>query len=266
MKGAEVEGQGRVAVVTGAARGIGRGIAIRMAHDGYRVAAWDLDEAAVQDLAEELRGDGCEVIAKRVDVSSGAEVLAGREHLVEHFGRVDVLVNNAGWDRYGWFLDSTEDYWDKVIGVNYRGVLNTCRYLGRDIEAAEHGRIINISSNTAKLGFQLVAVYAGAKAAVIAFSRSLARELAPSGTTVNVVCPGATDTPLLREDEAFLDAQPDYAIFFGEGFIRTVLKGIPLGKLGTPEDVANAVSFLADPSAHYITGQVLSVDGGQTMY
>jgi 2-hydroxycyclohexanecarboxyl-CoA dehydrogenase len=261
-----MEDTGRVAVVTGAARGIGRGIGLRLASDGYRVALWDLDGDATQALATEIEAAGGRAIARRVDVAAGDDVRAGREHVLERFGRVDVLVNNAGWDRYGWFLETTEDYWDKVIGVNYRGVLNTCRYLGRDIEAAEHGRVINISSNTAKLGYQLVAVYAGAKAAVIAFSRSLARELAASGTTVNVVCPGATDTPLLREDEAFLDAEPRFATFFGAGFIETVLAGIPLHKLGTPADVANAVAFLAHPSAHYITGQVLSVDGGQTMY
>jgi len=261
-----MERSGRVAVVTGAARGIGRGIGLRLAADGYRVALWDLDEGGTQQLASEIEAAGGSAIARRVDVASGDDVRAGRDQVVERYGRVDVLVNNAGWDRYGWFLETTEDYWDKVIGVNYRGVLNTCRYLGRDIEAAEHGRIINISSNTAKLGYQLVAVYAGAKSAVIAFSRSLARELAASGTTVNVVCPGATDTPLLREDEAFLDADTRFASFFGDGFIKTVLSGIPLHKLGTAADVANAVAFFAHPSAHYITGQVLSVDGGQTMY
>lgn len=261
-----MSGQRRVAVVTGAARGIGRGIGERLARDGYRVALWDLDLAGVTEVATAITFAGGEAIAQRVDVASAAEVRAGREGVLDAFGRLDVLVNNAGWDRYAWFLETDEEYWDKVIGINYRGVLNTCRFMGRDIVSADAGRIINISSNTAKLGFQLVAVYAGAKAAVIAFSRSLARELAPSGTTVNVICPGATDTPLLREDEALLDAEPSYGAFFGRGFITTVLEGIPLAKLGTPDDIANAVAFLADPAAHYITGQVLSVDGGQTMY
>jgi len=256
----------RVAVVTGAARGIGLGVAERLAQDGYAVALWDIDGEGVQRSAGPLADSGGIVRTDRVDVADAAAVRAAAETLIRDWGRVDVLVNNAGWDRYNWFLETTEDDWEKVIGVNYRSVLNTCRYLGSRISDQEHGRIVNISSNTAKLGYPLVAVYAGAKAAVIAFSRSLARELAATGTTVNVICPGATDTPLLREDERVLDSEPRFSAFFGGGFINRVLDGIPLRKLGTPADIANAVAFLSEPAAHYITGQVLSVDGGQTMY
>ncbi len=255
----------RVAVVTGAGRGIGQAIAGRLGRDGLAVALWDVNGENVSKAREELADQGFEVSCAQVDVSDSAQVRAARDDVISRWGCVDVLVNCAGWDRYGWFLESTEDYWDRVIGTNYRGVLATCRYLGADI-ASRHGRIVNISSNTAKLGYQLVAVYAGAKAAVIAFSRALARELASSGTTVNVLCPGATDTPLLREDEYFLDGNPKFAQFFERGFVKTVLEGIPLGRLGSADDLAGAVSFLVGPDAAYITGQVLSVDGGQTMY
>jgi 2-hydroxycyclohexanecarboxyl-CoA dehydrogenase len=255
----------KVAVVTGAGRGIGLRIAERLAGDGLSVSLWDLNGEAARTAAEDLSRRGYDVDWAEIDVSNTVQVQAARQALLSRWERLDVLVNCAGWDRYGWFLESTEDYWDRVIATNYIGVLAMCRYLGSDV-AEQHGRIVNISSNTAKLGYALVAVYAGAKAAVIAFSRALAREMASSGTTVNVICPGATDTPLLREDEQYLDSSPKFGPFFAQGFLKTVLEGIPLGRLGSPDDIAGAVSFLVGPDAGYITGQVLSVDGGQTMY
>jgi 2-hydroxycyclohexanecarboxyl-CoA dehydrogenase len=260
------ESQRRVAVVTGAARGIGKGIAERLAGDGLAVALWDLNAGGVASVGAELGTRGHDVLASAIDVTEGQAVRRGLDEILSKWGRLDVLVNNAGWDKYGWFLESREEDWDRIISVNYRAILVTCRYLLPTIVKAPHGRVVNIASGTAKLGYGMAAVYSGAKGAVIPFSRALAREVAPTGTTVNVVCPGATDTPLLREDERRIDADETASAFFPDGFIASVLKQIPLGRLSTPEDIANMVAFLVLPESGQITGQTLSVDGGQTMY
>jgi 2-hydroxycyclohexanecarboxyl-CoA dehydrogenase len=254
----------RVALVTGAGRGIGLGIARRLLADGMAVILWDVDFERVSDAAKQLQ-DEDRVMWAEVDVSDPASVRRARAGLLGRFGRLDVLVNNAGWNRLTWFLETDERHWDKVIGVNYRGVLNTCQYLGPDV-VRRRGRMINIASDTAKAGYALDNVYAGAKGAVIAFSRALAREVAETGTTVNVICPGATDTPILQDASMHLSGDPEFRRFFPNGFFETIISGIPLGRLGQPEDVANAVSFLASADAESITGQVLSIDGGQTMY
>lgn len=256
----------RVAVVTGAARGIGEGIAQRLAADGLAVALWDRDGTGVAAVGAALASRGYQTMASSIDVTDGEAVQRGRDEVISAWGRLDVLVNNAGWDKYGWFLESSEEDWDRIIGVNYRAVLLTCRYLVPSITKGDHGRVINIASGTAKLGYAMAAVYSGAKGAVIPFSRALAREIADTGVTVNVVCPGATDTPLLREDERRINADPTSKAFFPDGFIPSVLKQIPLGRLATPADIASLVSYLARPEAGQITGQTISVDGGQTMY
>jgi 2-hydroxycyclohexanecarboxyl-CoA dehydrogenase len=251
-------------MVTGAAKGIGYGIAERLLADGFRIALWDIDGDSLAQAAATLdRGTG--LITHVVDVADAAGVQQGRDALLASFGRLDVLVNNAGWDRFDWFVETEPSFWQRVVAVNYVGVLNTCRWLGPDV-VAQRGRIINIASDTAKLGYALEAVYSGAKGGVVAFSRAIARELGQTGTTVNVVCPGATDTPLLREAEQHLTNDPRFASWYEDGFVETVVKSIPLGRLGSPADVANAVSFFAGPDAEFITGQVLSIDGGQTMY
>jgi 2-hydroxycyclohexanecarboxyl-CoA dehydrogenase len=254
----------KTAVITGAARGIGLGIAERLLADGYRVALWDLDGQALEQAAASL-GRRDLILTSVVDVADAAAVQHGREAMLAAFGRIDLLVNNAGWDRFDWFVETDPAFWQRVVAVNYVGVLNTCRWLGPDV-VAQRGRIINIASDTAKLGYALEAVYSGAKGGVVAFSRALARELGQTGTTVNVICPGATDTPLLREAERYLTNDPRFSSWYEAGFVETVVRSIPLGRLGSPADVANAVSFLAGPEAAFITGQVLSVDGGQTMY
>lgn len=257
----------RVAVVTGAARGIGRAIAGRLAADGLSVALWDLNGRGVRSAAVELRAAGFDAEAWTVDVSKSRQVQRAAEAVIARWGHVDVLVNNAGWDRLGFFLESREDVWDRVIGVNYRGVLNTCRYIGPSITmSASAGRIIQVASDTAKLGGPLESVYSGAKGAVVSFSRALARELAPSGVTVNVVCPGSTDTPLFHEGARLIEADPRFKRFFPADLVDAQLSRIPMGRLGLPSDIANAVSFFADARAEHITGQVLSVDGGETMY
>jgi 2-hydroxycyclohexanecarboxyl-CoA dehydrogenase len=258
--------ESRVAIVTGGARGIGRAIAEYLARDGLGVAIWDLNEDGAREVADGIRSHGGLARQARVDVSDVAQVRAATADVHDDWGRIDVLVNNAGWDRPSLFLDTTEEHWDKVIAVNYRAVLATSYVLAPLLIEAGDGRIINIASDTAKIGYPLEAVYSGAKGAVISFTRALARELASSGVTVNAICPGATDTPLLREEQETFEKNPDLMRFFPDGFIESAVKAIPLGRLGTPEDLANAVSFFVRPASGFITGQVLSVDGGQTMY
>lgn len=256
----------RVAVVTGAARGIGRGIAERLARDGLAVELWDIDLGGAADVAASMVTGGSRAQARMVDISDSTQVRSAGAELMAQWGRIDVLVNNAGWDRYSFFLDTDEAMWDRVIAINYRGTLNTCRYLGPMLTDAPNGRIVNIASDTAKLGYALEAVYSGTKGGIIAFSRALAKEIASTGTTVNVICPGATDTPLLREAEELLEGDPRFSKFFPKGFIPTVLEQMPLGRLGLPADVANGVAFLIRQESNFITGQILSIDGGQTMY
>jgi 2-hydroxycyclohexanecarboxyl-CoA dehydrogenase len=267
----EVSAQGthvedRLAVVTGAGRGIGRAICLRLAAGGMRVAAWDIDARSAQETADMVGQAGGTSLAQAVDVSRAEDVQASARALEDQLGTVSVLVNNAGWDRLSLFLESDPADWPRTVGVNYVAVLATCHAFAASISASADGRIVNVSSDTAKLGGPLEAVYSGSKAAVVSFSRALARELAESGTTVNVVCPGATDTPLYREIEQELETDPRFSHFFPDGLTTAVLRAIPLGRLGRPEDIAGAVAFFTRRSSSFITGQVLSVSGGQTMY
>ena len=256
----------RVAIVTGGAQGIGRGIAERLAQDGCAIAVWDQNADGAAEVAQALRDAGGPARSSEVDVSDSAQVRRALDGLLAEWGRVDILVNNAGWDRLMPFLDSGEDHWDRVIGVVYRGTLNTCRYVGPRIVEAEHGRIVNIGSDTAKIGGPFEAVYSGAKGAVTSFSRALARELAETGTTVNVVSPGSTDTPMFRRIEAELEVDPVFKSYFTEKLSESQAKRIPLGRLALPSDVANAVAFFASERTEFVTGQVLSTSGGETMY
>jgi 2-hydroxycyclohexanecarboxyl-CoA dehydrogenase len=255
-----------VAVVTGAGRGIGRGICLRLAADGLRVAAWDIDASSAEETAELITRSGGTAIAQAVDVSRSDDVQASARELEERLGPVSVLVNNAGWDRLSLFLESDPADWPRTVGVNYLAVLATCHAFAASVTSATDGRIVNVASDTAKLGGPLEAVYSGAKAAVVSFSRALARELADTGTTVNVVCPGATDTPLYREIEQELETDPRFSHFFPDGLTTAVLRAIPLGRLGQPDDIAGAVAFFTRRASSFVTGQVLSVSGGQTMY
>jgi 2-hydroxycyclohexanecarboxyl-CoA dehydrogenase len=256
----------RVAIVTGGARGIGEGIAQRLAAEGWAVAIWDLNQMAAEETAQRLSRTNPLVRASKVDVGRPAEVTGALHEVIREWGKVDALINNAGWDEYRRFLETSEQDWDRVLHANLRTVLTTCRFVGPEIIKSPNGRIVNIASDTAKLGTALLAVYSATKGAVVSFSRALAREWAPSGTTVNVICPGSTDTPLLQEDEEKVRLDPYLREVFPNGLTKSVLGLIPLGRLGTPADIGSAVAFLVRPESSYITGQVLSVDGGLTMY
>ena len=243
--------QGKVALVTGAASGIGRAVALRLGEEGCRVAAVDLNLEGAQATARELGGDGCALQADVSYLAAMREAVAAAER---ELGPLGVLVSCAGWDVVQPFLESTEETWDRVISVNLRGVVASTRAVLDGMVDRGEGAIVNISSDAGRVGSSGEVVYSGAKAGIIGFSKAVAREMARHGIRVNVVCPGPTDTPMM---EATRRASPR----LGEALV----KAIPFRRLARPEEIAAAVAFLASDDAGYITGQTLSVSGGLTM-
>ena len=243
--------EGRVAFVTGAGRGIGQAIAIRLGSEGARVVATDLDESTAQATATEIGGDA---IGLMVDVTDQASVRVAVEETEGIFGSLDVLVNNAGWDKVEPFLKSTEDTWEKILAINLKGHFNCAKVVLPGMVERGHGRIVSIGSDAGRVGSTGEAVYSAAKGGVIAFSKALAREMARYQINVNVVCPGPTDTPLFSEIAA---GNPKLT--------EALTNAIPFRRLTEPEEIAAAVAFLASDDAKVITGQTLSVSGGLTM-
>src|SRR5881409_1258233 len=216
----------------------------------------DLDGGNARAVANEIVIAGGRALGAAADVSD-LSALAGAVRAVgEALGPVDVLVNNAGWERMALFVESDPTLWDRLIAVNYRGVLNTTRAVVTGMIARGRGRIVSISSDAGRVGSTGEAVYSGCKAAIVGFSKALAREVARHGITVNVVCPGPADTQLLADVMASER---------GQKILAGMQRAIPLGRLAKPEDVAGAVAYLASDEAAYVTGQVLSVSGGLTM-
>lgn len=245
------------AIVTGAGRGIGRAIALSLARQGSQVAVLDLLEDNAKAVQQEIESLGVRGLALRVDLTQCAQVQEAVGKVLGQFGQIDILINNAGWDKLEPFLESETATWEKIIAINYKAVLYTCRAVLPHMVERGAGKIVNIASDAGRVGSTGEAVYAGTKGAVIAFSKSLAREMARYHITVNAVCPGPTETPLLEEIRGQSPKSGKV--------IEAVTRAIPLGRVGTPEDVAAAVAFLASPGADYITGQTLSVSGGLTM-
>jgi 2-hydroxycyclohexanecarboxyl-CoA dehydrogenase len=230
----------RTALVTGAARGIGRAIADQLAADGMRVAACDVIE-------------GPDIVP--MDVTDTTSVDAAVERIEAEHGPVDVLVNNAGWDELRPFLDTGEEFWERVIEINYKGCLRTTKRVLPGMVERGWGRVVNIGSDAGRVGSSMESVYAGAKGGVIAFTKTIAREVARKGVTANVVCPGPTRTPMLE----------GMAAEGGEKLVDSLTRAVPMKRLGEPEDVAAAVAFFASERAGFVTGQTLSVSGGLTM-
>jgi 2-hydroxycyclohexanecarboxyl-CoA dehydrogenase len=241
----------RIAVVTGAGQGIGRGIAEKLAAEGATVVATDINEETAAKTAAAVGGGA---IAVRTDVTELGSVEAMVALVRERFGRIDVLVNNAGWDVAGPFVESDPAGWDKIIRINLYGVLNTCRTVLPVMIEQRGGSIVNLGSDAGRVGSSGEAVYSAAKGGIIAFSKTIARESARSGINVNVVCPGPTDTPL-------------FASLGGDNprLRESLTKAIPFRRLAEPADIAAAVAFFASPEAAYLTGQTVSVSGGLTM-
>jgi 3-oxoacyl-[acyl-carrier protein] reductase len=244
--------ENQVAVVTGAGRGIGHAIAVRLAKEGARVASVSRTEANAQKTADEInaaRADAAKAYA--VDVAGQAAVQKAAAQIFEDFGRVDILVNNAGVTRDGLSMRMSMDDWDTVLNTNLKGAFNFIQAVMRPMIKQRSGRIINISSIAGLIGNAGQANYAASKAGLIGLTKTLARELASRGITVNAVAPGLIET--------------DMTTVLSEEIRQNILKNVPLGKLGEPDDIAGAVAYLASAEAKYITGQVLTVDGGMVM-
>lgn len=242
---------GRVAFVTGAGRGIGKAIALRLATEGARVAVTDIDQATAEATAAEI-GEGS--VGFAVDVSDRASVEAGVARTETELGPIAILVNNAGWDKAEPFLESDPETWERVIAINLMGPLNCFKTVLPGMVERGGGNVVSISSDAGRNGSSGEAVYSAAKAGIIGISKTLAREMARHQINVNVVCPGPTETQLLDD---VTDGRPNLR----EAFV----KAVPFRRLGQPEDIAGAVAYLVSDDAAYVTGQTLSVSGGLTM-
>jgi 2-hydroxycyclohexanecarboxyl-CoA dehydrogenase len=249
--------QTRAAIVTGGGRGIGRATALALAGDGRSVAVADLLGDDARTVAEEITAMGGGAAVVELDVTDGASVSAGVEVAERLLGPLEILVNNAGWDELRPFVDTDEAFWERVLDVNFKGALRMTHALLPGMTERGFGRIVSIGSDAGRVGSSLESVYSGAKGAVIAFMKTIAREAARDGVTANTVCPGPTDTPMLAEIVA---AAED-----AERVIGAMTRAVPMRRLAAPEEIAAAVAFFASERAGYITGQTLSVSGGLTM-
>ena len=244
--------ENQVAIVTGAGRGIGHAIAVRLAKEGARVASVSRTEANAQKTADEINAAHAGAAkAYAVDVSDHAAVQKTGAQILEDFERVDILVNNAGVTRDGLSMRMSPEDWDTVLNTNLKGAFNFTQALQRAMIKQRSGRIINISSVIGLIGNAGQSNYAASKAGLIGLTKSLAREFASRGITVNAVAPGLIET--------------DMTAVLSEEIRKNILSRIPLNSLGQPDDIASAVAFLASSEAKYITGQVLAVDGGMVM-
>lgn len=250
--------QGKVVLITGAGGGIGRALCRRFCEEGSQVVAMDLNEEALKSLRGELGASADKLNCLTLDITDHAAVMRSIALAHQQHGRIDVLVNNAGWDVPMQFLESDPEFWQKVIAINLTGPLNLHHAVLPFMVAAKAGKVVNIASDAGRVGSSGESVYSACKGGMIAFSKTVAREVARSNVRVNVVCPGPTDTPLLRS-------------FIGEGeygkkIYDGLLRAIPLKRLGQPDDIPGIVAFLASDDADFITGQVISVSGGLTMH
>ena len=246
--------ENRVALVTGGASGIGAATARRLAGEGARVAIGDIDEQGARTVAGELDGFGCSL-----DVSDTGSVRAGVAAATEALGEIDVLINNAGTDRFSFFVNSDEELWDFVLGVNLRGVLAVTHAVLPGMQERRRGAIVNVASEAGRVGSQGSAVYSAAKAGVIGFTKAIARESARYRVRCNAVAPGPIETPLLNAAGEVLGE-------IGERLKQGMVNATAMGRSGEPEEVAAAIAFLASDDASYVTGQTLNISGGLSMW
>lgn len=247
----------RVALVTGGGSGIGREICVGLAAAGRNVAVADLNLDGALETASLISATNGTAIAVHMDVADSDAVQAGILQVLDELGPPEILVNCAGWDELMPFLSTDEDFWDRVIEINYKGVLRTVHACLPSMTENGWGRIVNIASDAGRVGSSFEAVYSGAKGGVIGFTKTIAREAARSGVTANVVCPGPTDTPLL---DGIVAASDD-----GDKIIGAMARAVPMKRVGTPIEVASAVIYFCSEEAAFVTGQTLSVSGGLTM-
>lgn len=247
----------RTALVTGGASGIGRAVCLALAADQRRVAVADINIDGANETVEMVGAKGGEAIAVVMDITDSDSVTHACTAAEAELGPVEILVNVAGWDKFMRFVDTDEEFWDRIIEINYKGMLRTSHACVPGMIERRWGRIVNIASDAGRVGSSLEAVYSGAKGGTIAFSKTLAREVATKGVTVNVVCPGPTETALLQ---AIVEDNAD-----SDRVIGAMKNAVAMKRLGQPEEVAPAVVYFASENAGYTTGQTLSVSGGLTM-
>jgi 2-hydroxycyclohexanecarboxyl-CoA dehydrogenase len=249
---------GKTIIVTGGGGGIGGATSKRFAAQGAKVAVFDMNLEAAQKVVDAIQADGGSANAFKCDITNRAEVDAAVAATVAQLGPIDVLVNNAGWDIFKPFTKTVPAEWDKLIAINLTGALHMHHAVLPGMVAHGGGRIVNIASDAARGGSSGEAVYAACKGGLVSLSKTLAREHARHNITVNVVCPGPTDTALLA----------DFAVGAGnpEKLMEAFKKAIPLGRIGQAEDLAGAIVFFSSDDASFITGQVISVSGGLTMH
>jgi 2-hydroxycyclohexanecarboxyl-CoA dehydrogenase len=245
--------EGKVALVTGAGSGIGAATARRLAGEGARVAATDVNLDGAREVAGEVSGEAFEL-----DVRSTESVGAAVSAVEQELGPIDVLVNNAGYDEFAFFVNTDEDLWDRVLAVNLRGVIAVTHAVLPGMQERKRGRIVNVASEAGRVGSHGSGVYSAAKAGVIGFTKAVAREAARYGITSNAVAPGPIETPLLM-------AAPEQLGDLGDRIVQGMVGQTVLRRLGTPDEVAAAIAFLASDDASYVTGQALGVSGGLAM-
>ena len=247
----------KTVIVTGGGGGIGGAACRRFAEEGALVAVFDVDENSAGETAASITsagGQACAFVADITDYQGVVEAVTATEKM---FGAVDVLVNNAGWDVFSPFVDTTPELWQKIIAINLVGVLNMHHVVLPRMVERGGGKVVNVASDAARVGSSGEAVYAACKGGVVALSKTLAREHAGHGINVNVICPGPTDTALWR---GYLEGAGN-----PEKLSKAFARSVPMGRLGQPEDLPGLFAFLASDDAEYITGQVISVSGGLTM-
>ena len=258
---------GQIAIITGAASGIGRAIAMRLSLEGAAIVAADRNEKAVEKLIREIRSLGRRGLALVTDVSSEKDVARMVEESRGNFGQVDILVNNAGTGSVGLIIDHSEEDWEKPMRVNLKGTFLCSRAVAKEMIPRKRGRIVNISSISGKCGEEFIAAYCASKFGVIGLTQALAKELARHLITVNAVCPGYIWTPMWEEmAKWFKENFPSLADKSAQEIFENRVKSVtPLRRPQTAEDVANLVAFLVSEEARYITGHVLNINGGMFM-
>lgn len=244
----------RVAFVTGAGRGMGREIALTFSKKGYAVVVTDVNEDNAKETVKFIQEAGGDALAVLCDVTKLENVETAVKTIQAHYGKIDVLVNNAGWDKIEPFLKSEPSTWETIININLMGQIHTCKAILPLMIENGYGKVVNIASDSGRVGSSGEAVYSAAKGGVIALTKTLAREMARHKINVNVIAPGPADTPLFKEIGEY-----------NQGITEALVKAIPFRRLAQPSDIANAVAFLASDEAEYITGQTLSVNGGLAM-
>ncbi|MCW5652128.1 glucose 1-dehydrogenase [Hydrogenophaga sp.] len=251
--------KGKTAIVTGAGSGIGRAIARRLAQEGIVVGVFDIRAEAAEETVAAIAAEGGRGVAVSCDITDYARVTAAVAEFEKAAGApADILVNNAGWDTPMPFLKTDEAFWKKVTAINWFGPLHVTHAVAQGMAARKGGRIINIASDAGRVGSTGEVVYSGCKGATIAFAKALARELARSNVTINTVCPGPTDTPAM---DAFVGTGEQ-----GQKIRDAMVRGVPLGRIGLPDDYPGLVAFLASDDAAFMTGQTISVSGGLSMH